>query len=73
MTDISNKELATVLAGLRLFQLMNNSKNFVALNMFFTEEDRLSNVEVDELCERLNTDPSWAGPNGEKLKRLERS
>jgi hypothetical protein len=50
---VSDRELATILAALRLFQA-NFAPNAEPFACFFVEHSPLSPEEIDELCERLN-------------------
>lgn len=50
---MTSKQLATVLASLRLFQrdMQANTHN---MYLHFEDEDPLTADEIDELCEELN-------------------
>lgn len=58
MNKLTDKELATVLAALRLWQrnLDSEYKNYgiVGSKKFFLKEKPLSPDEIDSLCEKLN-------------------
>lgn len=50
---LSDRELATVLAALRLFQCQPDLPD--AIQVYFTEHQPLSKQRIDQLCSRLNT------------------
>ena len=51
----SDRELATMLAALRLWQAsQDNGEALTPYMGHFEEQQPLSSLEVDELCERLN-------------------
>lgn len=52
---LTDRELATVLAALRLFQ--NHPANRM---IHFTDVKPLTNDDIDDLCERLNTTENLA-------------
>ncbi len=55
MIELSNRELATVLAALRLFQSEADYDSEAVYGMEqFREVEPLSNDEIDVLCRRLN-------------------
>lgn len=54
---VSERELATILAALRLFQSNYDSENSEYQEIFslhFEDYTPLTNQEIDSLCERLN-------------------
>ena len=53
---MTKRELATVLAALRYWQmdLESNPDDIVDPEGFFLEEQPLTTKEIDQLCERLN-------------------
>ena len=51
----SDRELATMLAALRLWQAsQDHGEDLTPYEGHFEEQQPLSSLEVDELCERLN-------------------
>jgi hypothetical protein len=55
-TQFNERELATVLAALRCFQDCASDAIDVTAYPHFDGVDPLTTKEIDELCERLNTD-----------------
>ena len=55
-SELSPRELATVLAALRYWQTELREPDFDPSGPHFTEHEPLSSDEIDALCERLNTD-----------------
>ncbi|MBM4072699.1 MAG: hypothetical protein FJ271_27800 [Planctomycetes bacterium] len=53
MIQISDRELATVLAALRYWQ-QDLAENDGPISEHFAEQTPLSVEEIDDLCERLN-------------------
>lgn len=54
---LTDKELATVLAALRYWQDdLEENNGHPAILEYFEEVDPLSVDEIDELCEKLNTE-----------------
>lgn len=58
--ELNDRELATVLASLRLFQTTDagNAAKNLGLEPYFEEALPLNAEEIDKLCERLNTEDS---------------
>lgn len=54
MAQLSDRELATVLASLRVFQSWTGKRTY-STTEYFTDHEPLNLEEIDELCERLNT------------------
>ena len=62
----TNRELATVLASLRLFQVTGSQdidSLGVDLREHFADHHPLTDPEIDALCERLNSAPDPAVPD----------
>lgn len=60
--ELTPKELATILAALRHWQATviadANLRIVKEEHLHFTDIDPMNDVEVDDLCERLNTKPT---------------
>ncbi len=54
MLDLTSRELATVLAALRYWQADIQDPSF-QFGDHFADERPLSAVEIDDLCEKLNS------------------
>ena len=57
--QLTNRKLATVLAALRQWQMdWEADPDSLADSIHFEETTPLTSPEIDELCERLNSDTS---------------
>jgi hypothetical protein len=55
MLPLTERELATILAALRLWQAANEyGEDLAAYAGHFAESSPFSSLEIDQLCERLN-------------------
>jgi hypothetical protein len=65
---MTERELATVLAALRYWRIMNTPlQRAVNFPKDFAEHTPLDNAEIDALCERLNVAPSSTPARGQAL------
>ena len=61
---MTNKELATVLAALRYWQQDLEANDAPPISEeFFADCEPLTSEEIDELCERLNSEPETIEPS----------